>query len=890
MELKHYQQTVIDDLQAYLDTLLAHSGNLKSSFRDYWQNHARTPLAADKTEPYHDKSNGAPNVCVKVPTAGGKTFIAVNALQTVFAAREYFGSQQPRMVVWLVPSESILSQTLADLSNLQHPYRQKLNADFSGRVYVLDKEQVLRGHEFDADTVRHGVSILVMTFDSLKGRSKDVLRAYRENPNLSSFADLAQPENGLANYDNTALINVLRGLKPVVIVDESHNAATPLSQEMLANLNPCFVLELTATPHEHSNIISYVGALELKKEQMVKLPLMISQQRSQADVMMAAITLRHNLETAAREKAQAYIRPMVLFQAEPRSKDDKATFDKVKQELLNLGIPENQIAIKTGEINELKNTDLMSPDCPVRFVITVNALKEGWNCPFAYILASLANKSSVVDVTQIVGRVLRQPYARNHALPELNCSYVFTSSDKFNETLENVAKGLNAAGFSERDYRIAGQPEAETENGFRRPETPGQSEQPELTLSAPEMPSENPAEDEDWRIPDGFRLPENNTAASSDNPQAEEIKRLQEQSATASQTFREQAEQTDTPLPSELSGKTNMQKMRDEFVNEMADFRLPQFVQAGFSNQLFVADDEKVLFDKDNLLKSFELRKADRNIDFGNIDAVLYAGDADEHGRLDFSPLKGNEKQYFSGLFAQSSNEGQQKMLADKLFELAGRKSFYPISDQDVRTYFRDIVNMMTAAQRQHCFEHLHQYFKAIKDKIDRLAHEFSEKEFKKHRDIDNITLQPVYAFPPEILPKDLAVPLSRSLYGREGKMNDFEVNMLRQILQDDGIRLRWWHRNEERKAYSFHINAFINHRPDFILFTEKGTVVLLETKGSHLTGADSQAKIRAGAVWENAANTLNDGRRYRYMMVFEHNRLDGAYTLAEALERLRHW
>lgn len=887
MELKQYQQTVIDDLQAYLDMLLKHSGNLKTAFADYWQNHARTPLAADKTEPYHDKLNGAPNVCVKVPTAGGKTFIAVNALQAVFAARGYFGAQQPRMVVWLVPSESILSQTLANLGNLQHPYRQKLNVDFSGRVNVLDKEQVLRGHEFDADTVRHGVSILVLTFDSLKGRSKEVLRAYRENPNLSSFADLAQPEDELAEYDNTSLINVLRGLNPVVMVDESHNAATPLSQEMLANLNPCFVLELTATPHKHSNIISYVSALELKKEQMVKLPLMISQQRSQADVMMAAITLRYNLETAAREKAQAYIRPMVLFQAEPKSRDDKTTFDKVKQALLDLGIPENQIAIKTGETNELKSADLMSPDCPVRFVITVNALKEGWDCPFAYILASLANKSSVVDVTQIVGRVLRQPYARNHVLPELNCSYVFTSSDKFHETLENVAKGLNAAGFSEQDYRIAGQLKDETENGLGLPENP---EQPELPLSAPKIPSENQAEEEHWRIPDTFRLPESGAESSPHNPIAQKMVQLQHDTAQISQAFSHAAQQTEHALPPELSGKTHMQKMRDEFVNEMAGFRLPQFVQAGFSNELFIANDEKVLFDKDNLLKSFELRKADKNIDFGNIQTVLYAGDADDHGNVGFAPLKGKNKQYFLDLFNGYSDATQQKTLVNNLFALAGRKTFYPISDNDVRAYFHDIVDTMTAAQRQHCFEHLHQYFQAIKQKIDNLTSEFAEKEFKKQSDFGNIALQSAYAFPFEITPKELAISLNRSLYNREGKMNDFEMEMLRQILQDDGIRLRWWHRNEERKAYSFHINAFINHYPDFILFTEKGTVVLLETKGDQLDGSKSKAKIRAGATWENAANTLNDGRRYRYMMVFEHNRLDGAYTLTEALERLRHW
>src|SRR5690606_18586466 len=89
----------------------------------------------------------------------------------------------------------------------------------------------------------------------------------------------------------------------------------------------------------------------------------------------------------------------------------------------------------------------------VRYIITINALKEGWDCPFAYILASLADKSSAVDVEQILGRVLRQPYVQRHKSFQLNLSYVLTASAKFNETLDNIVKGLNVAGFSEKDYR-----------------------------------------------------------------------------------------------------------------------------------------------------------------------------------------------------------------------------------------------------------------------------------------------------------------------------------------------------------------------------------------------------------------------------------------------------
>jgi len=63
--------------------------------------------------------------------------------------------------------------------------------------------------------------------------------------------------------------------------------------------------------------------------------------------------------------------------------------------------------IKTADVNELKGVDLLRPDCPIRYIITINALKEGWDCPFAYILASIANRTSRIEVEQIVGRVLR---------------------------------------------------------------------------------------------------------------------------------------------------------------------------------------------------------------------------------------------------------------------------------------------------------------------------------------------------------------------------------------------------------------------------------------------------------------------------------------------------
>ena len=199
---------------------------------------------------------------------------------------------------------------------------------------------------------------------------------------------------------------------------------------------------------------------------MVKLPVIVANRQDKNEVIEAAIILRRQLEAIAQEeevKSGKHIRPIVLFQAQPKTNDDNITFEKIKQALNALKIPEEQIKIKTATINELKDLDLMDRNCPVRFIITVNALKEGWDCPNAYILASLADKSSAVDVEQILGRVLRMPYVQEHGNSLLNMSYVFTASNRFTDTLESIVKGLNRAGFSHRDYRtIATQDMANT--------------------------------------------------------------------------------------------------------------------------------------------------------------------------------------------------------------------------------------------------------------------------------------------------------------------------------------------------------------------------------------------------------------------------------------------
>ena len=493
MELKNYQKAVMADLSSYMDAIDAENDLIKGWGR-YW-NDKEIAVGFGGVPAYKNKIKGTPHVCMKVPTGGGKTFMACSAVRRI---TDKLPKDKPKFIVWLVPSDAILGQTVRTLSDPDHPYRQRLDMDFAGKVSVYTKDMLLNGQNFSPDTVSETVSICILSYASLRidSTKKDVRKVYQENGNLFRFAEYFNDKSVLlADTPDTALIQVMRYLSPVVVVDESHNAGSKLSEEMLGNLNPSFILELTATPRASSNIISYVDARELKKENMVKLPVVVFNRSSRQTVIQDAIQLRGTIEAKAKEEYDEggkYIRPIVLFQAQPKTNDDSETFDKIKQLLLEMGIPENQIGIKTSKVDDISKHDLMSPDCEIRYIITVNALKEGWDCPFAYILASLANKTSKVDVEQILGRTLRQPYARQYKSPLLNTSYVLTSSGDFHSTLESIVTALNKSGFSRKDYRAFG----DVSNAAEQPAYHNPAETTPMSFSYEEQTAQENDKDE----------------------------------------------------------------------------------------------------------------------------------------------------------------------------------------------------------------------------------------------------------------------------------------------------------------------------------------------------------------------------------------------------------
>lgn len=879
MELKQYQQEVINDLIDFIEQL-EQTEQLNIAFSNFWENKGISLRTLNDIylKPYDNSIKGVPRVTVKVPTAGGKTFIACNALKPIF---ESFPSNKEKVVVWFVPSDTILKQTYKNLNDPSHPYRQKIDSHFGSAVKIFDKESLLFGHGFNPVEIQEQLNILVLSVQSFRSKNKESRKAYQENANLAEFPkSYKNVSKLLPNVDDTALMQVITQLNPVVIIDESHNFESGLSLEMLNNINPSFILDLTATPKAKSNIISFVDAIKLKKNNMVKLPVIVYNHHDSNEVISNSIQLQRTLEAKAKIEENhggKYIRPIILFQAQPKTKDDNVTFEKIKQHLIDFGIDERQIKIKTANINEIKDTDLMSKDCEVRFIITVNALKEGWDCPFAYILASLANRTSSVDVEQILGRVLRLPYVTKNSQELLNYSYVFTSSRKFLETLDNIILSLNKAGFSAKDYRVKdNQKETESEN-----EIQGTFEE---LFNKSNIDNSNSSENEgsETNLDINTESIKNNLNSDESKQQLNEIINLAHSTSKEFEKVIEDYEKEDNLIPTELRGKVKVYPIQEVFKEEIINLKLPTFFKRVSQDSLFETKDTYIPLTKNLLLSGFDLSKEDHKIDFSQTSSEMASIDLVEGRKDEYVPKYRKEigriKEAFEKHFSHLTPNEKLVQIAGKLTNLLKRIDEIP--QRDISEFIRKSISDLSNDKISEIFHNEFFFVNLIKNKIRLLTDEYAEKQFITLLDKGTIICKESFEFHKNISPINTLTGITKNLYVEEGEMNDFEKKIIYEIANMDSVV--FWHRNLER-GKGFLLNGFINHYPDFIVKMKDGKIIVIETKGDHLDGSDSLKKLRLGEKWASKA-----GNKYRYFMVFNNSKLDGAKSIPELLEILK--
>jgi len=460
---KTYQTQVLESIEAYFRAcheLPSPSIAFTAATERLWgRGNTYNPLSGFPAD--------MPYFCLRVPTGGGKTWLAAKSVALV---NTHLLRCEHSVILWLVPSKPIREQTLRALRDRQHPYHTALRE--AGPITVLDLEEAKSVTRATLDT---STTIIVATRQAFQVEEEECRKVYQSSGALMHHFDNLSPTQrdelltegeGTDRITPYSLANVLRLRRPFVVVDEAHNNRTELAFDMLARFRPSGVMELTATPdleRTPSNVLHSVSAAELKAEEMIKLPVVLETEPNWQQCLADAIGRRdalHKLADDERRAGAAYLRPLVLIQSEPRRAGvETLDFERVRNELItNHGISASEIIVATGEEKGLEQIDadyklgIADPTCPVKFVITQKALAEGWDCPFAYILVSMASLHSATAVEQLLGRVLRQPGAKHAQARALNQSYAFVVSRNFAETASALRDRLVAgAGFERRE-------------------------------------------------------------------------------------------------------------------------------------------------------------------------------------------------------------------------------------------------------------------------------------------------------------------------------------------------------------------------------------------------------------------------------------------------------
>ena len=490
MTLKDYQKRALVKVAEFLQHL-ADSREKDRQAREYdpewgsdWVQRAWGKVVPSRR--YNSRCNGLgehlPVYCLKVPTGGGKTLLVTHVIDLV---NIHFRQSRRGLVLWIVPTSQIYTQTLKALKDLDHPYRQQLDLASGQRTRIFEKISSFGPHDVNENLC---IFLLMLPSASRGLTTRDRLRIYQDSGAFDQFfpsddepsahAELLENYTNLDTFEQsgslgsqlikTSLGNTIRLLKPLIILDEGHRAYSDNAKRTLEEFNPCMIVELSATPVRQANVLVNIRGVELNAEEMIKLDLHIRNKDNGdwGSTLLDAIQHREMLESEARNyeaESGVYIRPICVIQVERTGQAQRTSgfihTDDVREFLLrNPGIKPEHVAVKTSDRDELKEVEkgggLLSRSCPIRFIITKQALQEGWDCSFAYILTILTNPMSRTGLTQLVGRILRQPYASKTGVSALDESYVFCFSRRGNEILKEVRRGFGLEGLQGLEGRI----------------------------------------------------------------------------------------------------------------------------------------------------------------------------------------------------------------------------------------------------------------------------------------------------------------------------------------------------------------------------------------------------------------------------------------------------
>ncbi len=478
MILKDYQIKVVEKLKLFYSEAKKQKATLEKidkslrgnlSYVDAVYRSLRLDFA---DRPENGLGESYPRFCLKVPTGGGKTLIAIEAI------REYqnlFAQKRRGLVVWITHRETIYRQTIEKLRDKNHIYRQWIDQSSGNKTLVIEKGYSLRGQD-----VKENLVILMLMIQSAGRTTKEDMKIFQDS---GAYVDFFPHDNQydkhqklleeIPNLDfipdnlfnrkivKTSLGNVIRTLNPLIIVDEFHTMFSDNAKNTIDGLNPSIVIGLSATPKERSqmNVLVEITGKELESEDMIKLDMHLHSPTVSENWQEMIKDIKRKREVLEKEAIKlnnnkgVYIRPIALIQVERTGRDQRGKdfvhSEDVRDHLIEIGVSAFEIAVKSSEIDEIAEEKLLSESSEVRYIITKEALKEGWDCSFAYILGIIPNARTESSMTQLVGRILRQPYAKKTGVKELDESYVYFTRGVTQDVLNNIQKGFQQEGLGD---------------------------------------------------------------------------------------------------------------------------------------------------------------------------------------------------------------------------------------------------------------------------------------------------------------------------------------------------------------------------------------------------------------------------------------------------------
>jgi type III restriction enzyme len=850
--LKNYQENLLEAYSGYL----SRCRELKDPSAAFLESTRNTAIGL--AQPYHPlpELDHVPYVCLRVPTGGGKTRIAGQSIKCV---NDAFLPTEHSLIIWLVPSDPIREQTLNALRNEGELLHQDMR-DLFGAVNVMDINEALC---MQASTLNTANTIIVATMQSFKRDTADGLRVYRQNGSLMSHFEGATSEQ----KGEHSLVDAIRLRHPYVIVDEAHNQGTPLAVDTLKRLNPSCILELTATPDrafQPSNVLRSVSAATLQAEDMLKLPLELAIHPEWRVSLAEAIARLRQLETEAQQEKAITgeeISPIVMLIQAERIAKGKETFtpEVVKEHLINdFNIPENSIAIATGAVDELSGRKLSDPDYP-QFIITVDKLREGWDCPNAYVLFSFRNTTSATAVEQVLGRVLRMPKVTRKQQEALNRSYAYVVSNELATTVQNLKDGLVQSGFERLEAKdLIVTPDEEPAADLFTPVT-------DLVIPLPEHNNEISLPDEDavTALPKSLReklevSPETGTLTIKNGATQKQIQQISE-TFKQGETAKSVREKLDTALAIQTAPPTREITPAEKGIRE----EVPLLGITQFS--FFDVFDETPLLDADWEVSDFDYKLESHEFSH-DVEAMRRASlsisqlekiDCDVYDRLDSQLALFGKEQGWEATdlvywldrnlpFHYSERDAKVAWLNAAVTYLMNDKGFS--LDELAYRKFR----LRGALQRKMASGLVIAKQKIFNDLFQ------DESKFEVRNEHSILFEQGRYGYDSVynglIHLKNHFFPVIGNL-----KSNGEEFECAEYIAhQMEGVE--WWVRNVEKKPTSFWLQTSSDKfYPDFVVKLTSGVILAIEYKGKHLSAdsgnTDSIEKQRIGELWAKRSN-----------------------------------